>query len=1050
MIYPRIYSLSTVGIVKHYVHDYLFHPSRTDFIGPNGVGKSIIADLMQLIFIYDTDAIQFGTDGLKSDKRSIYTLPYKSSLAYCFLNIEIEEGKYIVIGIMISTQKGRRIMPFVITKKPDLNLARGQLVLNKEDLFFAKEILTENKIPDITDLAKKLFKDRDLSLNYFKNKDEVYGYYKFLYEKNILPINLSIEKNFIAFSKVIQSFSKAKTLDLSGNKASKSLKEFLFEDSDEDLVSAYNNQQVVLDRILKDYSRLDLYIKELEKKQLKLTELRAQEKQYILFDKNFRKTALEIAHNNCRELGNTEEEGKEKLSDKEIQYEILKLTIDKLPRIEKLLTEAQDKANKNYDLHIKYETLCKVKEELDDALYDLKMIIIPRINDKWTAEIDMIDMEIYDNAHIKEFVNFAMPYLKKFESLEEVCDAVDAQNKIIDALKMKLNNDFSQNKKLLNLLEQKEGIIHWFINQQKTLTPDQLQALIYFASTPISSIEEPAKNSRYVNPEDLFKDFEISAKDKNNGYWIKLGASFEYITFNPDADLFKGNKNIERSVKKLIAKLNIEIEALHQQVQELDKLTKVLPYDNSFFEYDFDASLIEFSNIARLKKAVACILQFEEKKDSVKAKIYKNERELATIQNEINTDVIGHEPEVVKKELDKIRKILINRIKKFAGYSGKKSAALETVEKDIAYLKRQLLTISSNLLKEQEKFQQLNSAYFKKFKEQVTEFALLPETIEEVEEKYSSAFEKFKSNYNVIAQQFDETSNGKNVAVNFEIDKVEYSFKVLEQALLGSKIKSTDDIAGALSNANQNRLHMADGIRDSMIKVFENTISRYKKYKEQVQSINIFFKDRKISNRFLFKLDFIENKVISIAFVDELSKQVRLAAKQGELPFYQSVDDFIEDVFKKLAKLKEKVPIDKLLNPKTYFDLSVSLTDENDVEIPGSTGETYSAIALLGIARLSVVQKDQRYGLRFIILEEIGSLDNTNFNTFPAIAEEFGYQIITMAPYPFNIGLSDEWYAHHLIKGNVDENINFHPSGSYFKTKGYNEKLDVYLNRLGK
>ena len=58
MSYPRIYSLSTVGILKHYIHDYLFHPTRTDFVGANGVGKSIIADLLQMIFVYDKDIIK--------------------------------------------------------------------------------------------------------------------------------------------------------------------------------------------------------------------------------------------------------------------------------------------------------------------------------------------------------------------------------------------------------------------------------------------------------------------------------------------------------------------------------------------------------------------------------------------------------------------------------------------------------------------------------------------------------------------------------------------------------------------------------------------------------------------------------------------------------------------------------------------------------------------------------------------------------------------------------------------------------------------------------
>ena len=31
--YPRIYSLSTIGIIHHQKNDYIFHPYCTDFIG---------------------------------------------------------------------------------------------------------------------------------------------------------------------------------------------------------------------------------------------------------------------------------------------------------------------------------------------------------------------------------------------------------------------------------------------------------------------------------------------------------------------------------------------------------------------------------------------------------------------------------------------------------------------------------------------------------------------------------------------------------------------------------------------------------------------------------------------------------------------------------------------------------------------------------------------------------------------------------------------------------------------------------------------------------
>lgn len=49
--YPRIYSLSTIGIIHHQKNDYIFLPIVLIFIGDSDSGKSIIADLLQLIFV---------------------------------------------------------------------------------------------------------------------------------------------------------------------------------------------------------------------------------------------------------------------------------------------------------------------------------------------------------------------------------------------------------------------------------------------------------------------------------------------------------------------------------------------------------------------------------------------------------------------------------------------------------------------------------------------------------------------------------------------------------------------------------------------------------------------------------------------------------------------------------------------------------------------------------------------------------------------------------------------------------------------------------------
>ncbi len=89
--FPRIFSLSTIGIKQHFNADYLFHPYRTDFSGESGSGKSMIADMIQLILIGSSE-FKSATDGNKDRDVKGMLLASKgksSSRGYIFLNIEI-------------------------------------------------------------------------------------------------------------------------------------------------------------------------------------------------------------------------------------------------------------------------------------------------------------------------------------------------------------------------------------------------------------------------------------------------------------------------------------------------------------------------------------------------------------------------------------------------------------------------------------------------------------------------------------------------------------------------------------------------------------------------------------------------------------------------------------------------------------------------------------------------------------------------------------------------------------------------------------------------
>jgi DNA repair protein SbcC/Rad50 len=98
--YPRIHSISSVGIRNHVNINLLVHEMRTDFTGQSGSGKSLVgADIPQLILT----AGRFYKSATKPKgnvSRDYNTLPLKD-FGYCFMNIETKRHCYITIGVLI-------------------------------------------------------------------------------------------------------------------------------------------------------------------------------------------------------------------------------------------------------------------------------------------------------------------------------------------------------------------------------------------------------------------------------------------------------------------------------------------------------------------------------------------------------------------------------------------------------------------------------------------------------------------------------------------------------------------------------------------------------------------------------------------------------------------------------------------------------------------------------------------------------------------------------------------------------------------------------------
>jgi len=1046
MKYPLIHALSTVGILKHYNQDYLIHEQRTDFTGANGVGKSIIADLFQLIFITDKQLFQFGTEGYKKEARQIHKLPYKCRDAYSFLIIEIKEGKFICIGVCIPNNTNRPIKPFLITTNPDNQRPLEDRSFTLEQIPVARHFINgKNQICIIEELGRHFRDNYGLYFEYYSSREQKDGHFARLYDQQLLPINLSIPSSLKTFAKIIQSFSRAR----GGGDKSEELKDFLFDGVEKELEQTFDNHKSDIDKLLRDYDDLQAFIIDLEAKQAQLEELNKLADMKQTAQKNF-------LLGNCGYSFAASNKAKAAVEVKIEEYNTLiqkvGLIAKRLPRLRSIATGYQAVLSHCQKRLVTISTCKELLEKigaLDKRINDLSLDDLPIIMEKFNGKYLINEYE--DREIIRRCLVF-IPVYQQYKSIFAIEQQIEFQKQLIVARKAALVKEIEYlsfvNKLFSGSTEQ--SLIARVLQSEIAVSPAQEAVLFHFLRTHW-------KNPRttdfpyYAEGFAFFSDDHILQDEMLGGYWLHLDDINIFIP-NLKHEPILGNPNLRsKAITELMAHhetLIIAAKAELTQLQLFEKGKSYMPQDADILS-SLDARLYDYAVSTELAITVQLILQL----DSITEDLQKERNNLqekviallaqasiyshADMQSLFNTENFNLEVWKHKAEMYQQR---------VTTDSANENAIRET---SIPALKQQVEDKKTLADRTAALYLEDSVALEASYPELVSETLLemREEDLRELKKQDDNAMRNYQSAYLTTCALFRETVEGNNMEIAIEIGEGRYSFPLLERALLGSRIRFHDQIAEELHTANRSRHKLVDSIHETMLKIFIRTKTKYEEYRSQVRDLNLFFKGKTISNKYFFQVEFVPNKEVPIEWINQLQSQSQHLYKPGELPMGDSVELFVEDFFKTAVGYKKKIAFRDLLDPKTYFTLDAGLTDEQGKEISGSTGETYSAKVLLGIGRLSKVQSQNRPGIRFIILEETANLDKTNFNNFPTIAEEFGYQIITMTPKPFGADATEGWYLYHLLPGKHDSDINYPVPASYFKTNTNKEDLLTYLKR---
>lgn len=1093
--YPKIYSISTVGIRQHDNADFYLHPIRTDFTGDNGLGKSIIADLMQLIFIPLRDEWKPGTEGVKKEDRRIETIPLDRTWikhAYSFLNIEVRKGKFLAIGVFIPRNQRSPVRPFIIQKNDDFENRKNLLPFDKP-LSYSDFLADNQQILELKPLERNLFQKHQIHFKDFFQHTEIEEYFDLLYRNQLIPIQLTVKSNLKSFAKILQSFSRAKTLDINN---SKSLQNFLFEDNEE-IKFNFDKEKENLAGYIKEYNDHSREINLIEKKQEQLAKLKEVHIKYET-------TKLDYLKDNALYNSDKYLKAKKAFDDNQTQQ------VDTQKKYSNAKTEFEEKTIELYKTLLEQKEICNQiriklesqtaeteKENIENLRNDLrksqsaveKLEELKSLIDKWKT-VEQIELKLHEHDKTKEQLKKlnqlkGIKLYSEFENSKWTGNFKEAYDTHTNR-KNEINLRLTELNALLELYKgnNPDSLFNWALNPKQALTLAEETVLMNFKSIFIKQIEASKGAIFTLTPKSLLSSYE---EDKN-GVWLKLGDVREFVPFI-EKQIFdnatklskaieKDKKEVEEEIKILQDELDL-ILTLHPQLQhigfnqefvdiyqnrkEIEKFVsnKLFTEDNfAFIKANFEG----FNNIRNLKKENEASQKYIDKlvidTNNIQTKLNENKKildkvfiQIGRIPKDAIRKPVDTDTSIFSNlEVDELKTKQENYVDSIQILIDERNGAENSRNK----LNSELTALTSakpNLESEKNKFEkQFNEARKKLQDETDLKFdSLLPlgnlteEFVEQLKNNFDDKTREYEIGFISVAGDFEETKQDKKHPEIYLADgKPNFNFQTLVNVLCGKL--GLDGLTPELIRLNEKRKEFGDLQLKILINVFEQVEKQYNEYHTTITRLNLFFNQNKVSKVYKFKIEFTPRTDIGIDWIERMKDRARVQ-KYGPDLFNPKVEGTPETLIKNIAKtFYHSIDCDPsdLLNPKFYFNLSVRMENEQGKTNAGSGGQAYTALALLCIGRLSIVQKIQdRPGIRFVIIEELSNIDDNNFNIFPHIANEFGYQLLTMTPKPFGSYTDEEWYLHMLVEG-TEADWNY-TAMSFFKNKYEEVDLTQYI-----
>ncbi|GAA3615416.1 DNA repair protein Rad50 [Flavivirga amylovorans] len=1073
-IYPKIKRLSTLGIIHHQNFDYEFNSFRTDFVGEGGSGKSLISDLLQLIFV-GTSVFYSPTISAEERLPKTMVLPRKgrgTDYGYAFLNIETLEANYIVIGIYLESSGASQM--FIIQNgndfSEDTKLVPFSTLLSYSDLIQDGEILPIERVKEhISDVIGITC----------ESWQKLGRYHKILCntENSIIPVDISKNrKALLSYSNIIQAFSR-RSLDIS---KSEKLKRFLFGDeAEKKFKDNFNKAVTELNSDVEEYKENSSEIQKLKNKHTELADLLKIKKQRDTLKEYY---LLAKYHHLNNKNNITEKEVKTVLGKYNRSIEALScLKVIVREKIEIIKSEL-DKIEKNYQNTVDTKNEWKTKSDSIKFFFGWmekfdcgkeEVLNKYRLYHKSKSKIDNINLLIEKLNQKDIFTFFEQKSWGKNILLEIVTEINNISESILTKNKLKS----------LNNINNPNSLAYWAMNLKRALNLQEESIIHKYQREDIKVDEPSTPNYRYVpRPKELIEDFNVY-KTEQNGFWINLNGIKEFIEHVNEPVFDKLDKNeIEKYFKSQSNLLEDDIAELQKNKTLYNTLKDVFEsldnpsgyiqdwnsrkeikdtehyelYDLTPDEIEKYASLFDSANQIdeQVNLANKAFNEIDKKRTNLKTLLNNLETELEDFVEPIELSQIS---EYVKKfgyQSDKADSdnIVANRLESSKSYFRELQAITREKTLDINPLET-LKELDEQYDESQKLANKISIDFVREFDKEVAkeiqDRVLNKEELESLENNWNGKERSYLVSYNTLAsnymennyERYKDTGDFKGLCEEILPPEIFDGDEVLEEEVIERINKRLRDINIKNQQLNGRKLQKLNSIIDEV----NSEVSLQLDYVRRVR--NFLNSDNKIitgnhkatlkqslNNSFPreWMQDFIDKVNEELSLGVEKSLMEPLKSFTNELESFVSLEDKMIEAFHRCGGSRTIRPtIEMLLSPQSYYDLSFFIKSKLGKN-SGSTSQTYSAIALLCIARLSLIDKETplakeaKPGIRFMPIDEAEGL-GSNFDMLYEIAKENDYQLLSLSIRPNKVDAKNQNI--YLLQNNleVEDRVNYDP-----------------------